>query len=62
MNNIQIENVIDDFEKIYNTDNLQLIVKLKNLSIYLELIKKCSERVKREEKKLAEQSGKLTNE
>jgi hypothetical protein len=26
-----------------DTDNLQLIVKLKNLSVYLELAKKCSE-------------------
>lgn len=38
-----IKNVIDDFEKINNTDSTQVIVKLKNVFIYLELIKKCSE-------------------
>lgn len=35
-----IKNVIDDFEKI---DNMHMSVKLENLSVYLELIKKCWE-------------------
>ena len=38
-----IKNVIDDFEKIDNTDNVQVIANLENISVYLELIKKCSE-------------------
>ena len=38
-----VKNVIDDFEKIENTDNMQVLVKLENISVYLELIKKCSE-------------------
>ena len=38
-----IKSVIDDFEKIDNTDNMQAIANLENISVYLELIKKCSE-------------------
>lgn len=38
-----IKSVIDDFEKIDNTDNMQVIANLENISVYLELIKKCSE-------------------
>lgn len=38
-----IKNVIDDFEKIDNTDNVQVIANLENISVCLELIKKCSE-------------------
>lgn len=38
-----IKSVIDDLEKIDNADNKQVIVKLENISVYLELVKKCSE-------------------
>ena len=38
-----IKSVIDDFEKIDNADNMQVIANLENISVYLELIKKCSE-------------------
>ena len=38
-----IKRVIDDFEKIDNTDNMQVIANLQDISVYLELIKKCSE-------------------
>ena len=38
-----IKSVIDDLEKIDNVDNKQVIVKLENISVYLELVKKCSE-------------------
>jgi len=38
-----IKSVIDDLEKIDNADDKQVIVKLENISAYLELVKKCSE-------------------
>ena len=38
-----IKSVIDDLEKIDNVDNKQVIVKLENISVYLELVKKSSE-------------------
>ena len=38
-----IKSVIDDLEKIDNADDKQVIVKLENISVYLELVKKCSE-------------------
>lgn len=38
-----IKNVIDDLEKIDNSDDKLVIAKLENISVYLELIKKCSE-------------------
>lgn len=38
-----IKSVIDDLKKIDNADDKQVIVKLENISAYLELVKKCSE-------------------